>query len=230
MKTPIEKYKNPSGHRQRLRDRFLRSGREGFPDYELLELLLTYSLPRINTKPLAKALLHEFGTIVNVFKQPNERLQEIQGIGPKTITFFRVFQDCLTRCMEVQVENQQSISGPEDLFAFVRMHLGSRTTECIYVLYLNQARRIIHQTEVAAGTVDRAPFYPRELLKPALILNATGMILVHNHPEGQPVPSDLDLEMTRKLEDLAALFDIKLLDHLIVTQQQAYSIKTGKLL
>ena len=230
MKPSIEKYRDPAGHRQRLRDRFLRSGREGLPDYELLELLLTYSLPRIDTKPIAKALLHKFGTIVNVFQQPNERLEEIHGIGPKTITFFRVFQDCLTRCTEVQVEDQRSISGPEDLFAFVRMQLGSRTVECIYALYLNQAQRIVHQTEVAAGTVDRTPFYPRELLKPALIHNATGMVLVHNHPEGQPVPSDRDLEMTRKLENLVALFDIKLLDHLIVTREQAYSIKTGKLL
>ena len=230
MKPPIDKYKDPAGHRKRLRDRFLRSGREGFHDYELLELLLTYSLPRIDTKPLAKALLHKFGTIFNIFQQPTECLEEIHGVGPNTITFFRVFQDCLARSMEVQVENQRSISGPEDLFAFVRIHLGSRAVECIYALYLNQAQRIVHQTEVAAGTVDRTPFYPRELLKPALIHNATGMILVHNHPEGHPVPSDLDLEMTRKLEDLAALFDIKLLDHLIVTQEQAYSIKTGKLL
>jgi DNA repair protein RadC len=230
MKASIDKYRNPAGHRKRLRERFLRSRREGLPDYELLELLLTYTLPRINTKPIAKALLHKFGTIVNVFQQPNERLQEIHGIGLKTITFFRVFQDCLTRCMEVQVESQRSISSPEDLFAFVRMHLGSRSVECIYALYLNQAQRIVHQTEVATGTVDRTPFYPRELLKPALIYNATGMILVHNHPEGQPVPSDLDLEMTRKLENSASLFDIKLLDHLIVTQEQAYSIKTGKLL
>ena len=230
MKAPIDKYRDPAGHRQRLRDRFLRSGREGLPDYELLELLLTYSIPRINTKPIAKALLHKFGSIVNVFHQPNERLEEIHGIGPTTLTFFRVFQDCLTRCTEVQVENQQSISGPEDLFAFVRMQLGSRTIECIYALYLNQAQRIVHQTEVTVGTVDRTPFYPRELLKPALIHNATGMVLVHNHPEGQPVPSDRDLEMTRKVDSLAALFDIKLLDHLIVTREQAYSIKTGKLL
>jgi DNA repair protein RadC len=230
MKAPIDKYRDPAGHRKRLRERFLRSRREGLPDYELLELLLTYTLPRINTKPIAKALLHKFGTIVNVFQQPNERLEEIHGIGPKTSTFFQVFQDCLTRCTEVEVENQRSISGPEDLFAFVRMQLGSRAVECIYALYLNQAQRIVYQTEVAAGTVDRTPFYPRELLKPALIHNATGMVLVHNHPEGQPVPSDRDLEMTRKLEDLATPFDIKLIDHLIVTQDQAYSIKTGKLL
>jgi DNA repair protein RadC len=112
MKAPIDKYKDPARHRQRLRDRFLRVGREGLPDYELLELLLTYSLPRIDTKPIAKALLHKFGTIVNIFQHPSERLAEIQGIGPNTTSFFRVFQDCLTRCMEVQVENQRSISSP----------------------------------------------------------------------------------------------------------------------
>ena len=110
MKAPIDRYRDPTGHRKRLRDRFLRSGREGFPDYELLELLLTYSLPRIDTKPIAKALLHKFGTFVNVFQQSNDRLQGIQGVGPNTITFLQVVQDCLTRCMEIQVENQRSIS------------------------------------------------------------------------------------------------------------------------
>lgn len=230
MKTPIEQYSDPGGHRKRLRERFMKSGRTALADYELLELLLTYPLPRVDTKPLAKALLHKFGSFVNVFQQPAERLTEIKGVGRNTVTFLRAVQACLTRCMQMEVEQQRSISGPEDIFAFVRMHLGSRTNECIYALYLNEARQIVHQAEVAAGTVARAPFYPREMLKPALLYNATGMILVHNHPEGQPVPSDRDLEMTRKLEELAALFDVKLLDHLIVTPQQAYSIKTGKLL
>jgi len=208
----------------------IKSGRRAFADYELLELLLTYSIPRVDTKPLAKVLLHNFGTLLNVFQQPDERLMEIKGIGPSTVTFFRAVQACLTRCMQVEVEQQQSISGPEDIFAFVRMHLGSRANECIYALYLNEARQIIHQAEVVEGTVARAPFYPREMLKPALLHNATGMILVHNHPGGQAIPSDRDLDMTQKLEELAALFDVRLLDHLIVTPQQAYSIKKGKLL
>ncbi len=208
----------------------MKSGRASLADYELLELLLTYAIPRVNTKPIAKALLDKFGSVVNVLQQPNERLAEIKGVGRSTVSFLRVVQACLIRCMEMGVEQQQFISGPEDIFAFVRMHLGSRTNECIYALYLNEARQIVHQVEVAAGTIDRAPFYPREMLKPALVCNATGMILVHNHPEGQPVPSDLDLEMTKKLEGIAALLGIRLVDHLIVTPQQAYSIKTGKLL
>ena len=230
MSTKIEKYRNPSGHRKRLRERFLKAGRGALADYELLELLLTYSIPRIDTKPIAKSLLNQFGSIFNVFQQPSERLLEIKGMGPQTATLFRVIQSCLARSMENVVEQQQKIYKPEDIFAFIRLHLGQHINECIFAFYLDDARRIVHQTEVSKGTVNRTPFYPREILKPALIHNATGLILAHNHPEGEPVPSETDLEMTKKLEDVAAPLGIKVLDHLIVTRLQAYSIKTGKLL
>jgi DNA repair protein RadC len=208
----------------------LKTGRHSFADHELLELLLTYSLPRIDTKPLAKALLHKYGSIGNVLQQPDQYLMNMAGIGPKTSTFFKVIHACMTRCAEIDVEQQRSISGPEDLFAYIRMHLGPRTNECIYALYLNDSKCVIHHSEIGAGTVDRTPFYPREILKPALMHNATGIILAHNHPEGLPVPSENDLEMTRKLEIIAAPLGIKLLDHLIITRKNVYSIKTGKLL
>ncbi|MBW1780404.1 MAG: DNA repair protein RadC [Deltaproteobacteria bacterium] len=228
--TPAEQYTNPAGHRERLRKRFLMAGRGALADYELLELLLTYAIPRVNTKPLAKALLHRFGTFVNVLQQPYERLMEIKGIGSKTATFIQVVQASLTRSMEADVEQQLSISGPEDIFAFVRLHLGARSHECVYAFYLNNSNHVVHQAEVGMGTVDRTPLYPREILKPALVYDATGIILVHNHPEGQPVPSEDDLEMTTRLEEVAAHFGIRLLDHMIVTRLQAYSIKKGKLL
>lgn len=208
----------------------MEAGRVALADYELLELLLTYSIPRADTKPMAKALLHRFGTVVNVLQQPNDRLMEIKGIGPKTTTFLRLVQACLTRCMETEVEQQLHISGPEDIFAFVRLHLGPRSHECVYAFYLNESRRVVYQAEVGMGTVDRTALYPREILKPALVYDATSIILVHNHPEGQPVPSEYDLEMTKKLEEVAAPFGIRLLDHMIVTRLQAYSIKKGKLL
>ncbi|HVN82820.1 MAG TPA: DNA repair protein RadC [Terriglobia bacterium] len=230
MKSSLDKYTDPAGHRKRLRERFLKAGQTSLPDYELLELLLTYAIPRADTKPIAKAILDKFGSFINALQQPSERLAEIKGVGRNTVSLLRVVRACLIRCMEMEVEKQSSISGPEDVFAFVRMHLGSHAKECIYVFYLNETRQIVHHAEIVAGTVDRAPFYPREILKPAMLYNATGLILVHNHPEGQPAPSDQDFEMTRKLEDIAALLGIKLLDHLIVTPQQAYSIKTGKLL
>jgi DNA repair protein RadC len=110
------------------------------------------------------------------------------------------------------------------------MHLGPVSTECLFALYLDDIRHVVHHQEVAKGTVDRLPLFPREVLKPALIHGATGIILVHNHPDGQPVPSENDLSLTAKIEDLSSMFDIKLLDHLIVTKLQAYSIKTGQLL
>jgi DNA repair protein RadC len=230
MKKPIINQFGPAGHRQRLRDRFQKNGRNGLADYELLELLLTCSIPRVDTKPIAKALLHDFGDILNVLQQSQERLMQVRGIGPVTATFLKAVQACLTRCSETKIEDKQTISGPEDIFAFVRLHLGSRANECIYALYLDNAHHILYHAEVGLGTTDRAPFYPREILKPALIHNATGLVIVHNHPEGKPVPSELDLEMTTRLEEVAAPFGIRLLDHIIVTRLQAYSIKKGKLL
>jgi DNA repair protein RadC len=230
MSGSIQKFNGPAGHRKRLRERFLRTGRDALADYELLELLVTYSIPRIDTKPIAKALLNRFGSIFSVFQQPIERLLEIKGVGPQTATLIRVVQACLARSMEKVVEQQNTISKPEDIFAFIRLHLGQHTNECIFAFYLDDTRRIVHQTEVSIGTVDRTPFYPREILKPALIHNATGLILAHNHPEGEPVPSEADLKMTKRLEDVADPLGIKLLDHMIVTRLQAYSIKTGKLL
>jgi DNA repair protein RadC len=165
-----------------------------------------------------------------VLQQPADQLLQTEGVGPASALFLQVIQACLTRCMESAVEDRPCINGPEDIFAFVRLHLGSRPNECAYALYLDHANRIVHHAQVASGTVDRTALYPREVLKPALIYNATGLVLVHNHPAGRPQPSQEDLDMTDMLEKVAAPFGIDLLDHLIVTRMQAYSIKTGKLL
>lgn len=230
MNKQIDKKIGPAGHRRRLKERFFNAGRKALADYELIELLLTYAIPRVDTKPTAKALLKKFKTIFNVLQQPYDRLLEITGIGPEAATYISLIQACLTRAMEKTIEHRKAVSGPEDIFAYVRMHFGPSTIECLHALYLDEARHVVHHQEVAMGTVDRLPLYPREVLKPALIHNATGMILVHNHPDGKPVPSENDLALTKKIEDLSAMFDIKLLDHLIVTKLQAYSIKTGELL
>lgn len=143
----------PTGHRQRLRERFAKSGRSALADYELLELLLTYGIPRIDTKPIAKDLLQQFGTILGVLQQPEPRLLQVNGIGKQTVLFLKVIHGCLTRCMESELEDQSCISGPEDIFAFVRLHLGMRENEYVYALYLDNANHIIHHCEVAAGTV-----------------------------------------------------------------------------
>ena len=199
-------------------------------DYELLELLLTYVIPRIDTKPIAKSLLHRFGSLLDVLQQPYDRLIQVKGIGPKSAILLKVVHAFLTRSEEFAVEKKESISGPEDIFAFVRLHLGNRDRECVYALYLNNAKQVVHHCQVASGTIDRTAIYPREILKPALMVDATSIVLVHNHPDGTPVPSEEDHQFTKQIETIAESMGIRLVDHIIVARTQAFSLKTGKLL
>ena len=224
------KAKDHEGHRKRLRERFLKGGRRALPDYELLELLLTHVIPRRDTKPIAKALLRKHRSLNSVLNQPVDRLEEIEGIGPQASTFILVIRSCIERYLEQRVERKRSISSPQEVMQFARAHLGAKGRECIMALYLSDSNHLLHHSIVTEGTVNRTAFYPREILRQGLTFNATGLILVHNHPEGQPIPSEHDLEMTRKLEEVATPLGIRLLDHVIVTRLEAYSIKTGKLL
>jgi DNA repair protein RadC len=218
------------GHRERLRQRFLKNGRKSLADYELLELLLTYAIPRKDTKPMAKALLQKFKSFNAVLNQSTEGLIEIKGIGPQSSTFLSIMRSCIERYLEQNVEHAECISSPEEIVHFVRVELGARQRECLMTLYLSDSNRLLHHAVISEGTVNRTGFYPREILRQGLAHNATGLIIVHNHPNGQPIPSDNDLEMTKKIEEVSAHLAIRLLDHIIVTETQAYSVKTGKLL
>ncbi len=136
----------------------------------------------------------------------------------------------MVRYLEQEVEYAETISSPKDIVNFIKTHLGANQRESLMILCLNDAKKLLHHVNVIEGTVDRAPFYPREVLKAALIHNATALILVHNHPSGDPVPSENDHNITNRLDKLAKEFDIKLHDHLIVTPRKAFSIKTGALI
>lgn len=219
-----------NGHRGRLRSRFLKAGREAFADHELLELILTYSIPRKDTKLIAKTLIKQFGSFAAVFDQPKERLLEIEGIGPRTSVCLLAIRASLTRYLEQKVENARTISKPEDVTEFLRVHLGANQRECLMILCLNDANRLVHHDTVIEGTVNRSPFYPREVIKTALMHNATGLIMVHNHPSGDPTPSENDHRITNMMDELGKEFNIKFHDHLIVTPRNAFSLKTGKLL
>ena len=225
-----EKKDHRHGHRGRLRERLLKAGRKAFADYELLELLLTYAIPRKDTKPIAKRLLKQFGSFAAVFDQPRERLLEIEGVGPQTWAFLFAIREFMVRYLEQEVEYAKVISSPEDIAEFVRTHLGAIPRECLMILYLNDANRLKYHVTITEGTVDRAPFYPREILKTAFLRDATGLIMVHNHPSGDPVPSENDHKITLQLEKLTTEFNIKVHDHLIVTPHKAFSLKTGRLL
>jgi DNA repair protein RadC len=221
---------NRHGHRNRLRTRLTKAGRKAFADHELLELLLTYAIPRKDTKQLAKKLIDRFGSFAAVFDQPKERLLQIEGIGTQTSVFLSAIRASLTRYLEQKVENARTISKPEDVAEFLRVHLGANQRECLMILCLNDANRLVHHDVVIEGTVNKAPFYPREVIKTALLHNATGLIMVHNHPSGDPTPSENDHRITGMMEELVKEFNIKFHDHLIVTPRNALSLKTGKLL
>jgi DNA repair protein RadC len=219
-----------NGHRGRLRTRLLKAGRQAFADHELLELLLTYSIPRKDTKQIAKTLIKQFGSFASVLDQPRERLLQVDGIGPHTTTFLSAIRAALTRYLEQRVERARTIAKPEDVTEFLRVHLGANQRECLMILCLNDANRLVYHDIVIEGTVNKAPFYPREVIKAALIHNATGLIIVHNHPSGDPTPSENDHRITSLMEELVGEFNIRFHDHLIVTPRSAFSLKTGKLL
>ena len=173
---------------------------------------------------------NNFGSFAAVLDQPKERLLQIEGIGPQTSVFLSAIRASLTRYLEQKVENVRTISKPEDVTEFLRVHLGANQRECLMILCLNDANRLVHHDTVIEGTVNRAPFYPREVIKTALMHNATGLIMVHNHPSGDPTPSENDHRITNMMDELGKEFNIKFHDHLIVTPRNAFSLKTGKLL
>jgi len=208
----------------------LKGGRQALPDYEFLELLLTYVIPRKDTKPIAKNLLRRYRSFNTILIQPKDKLKEVEGMGEQASTFIQVIQACIERYLEQRVERRKRLSSPQEVMQFARAQLGGKQIECVMALYLSDNNRLVHHAIITEGTVNRTAFYPREIVRHGLAHNATGIIIVHNHPEGEPVPSEHDLEMTRKLEGIAVPLGIKLHDHIIVTPTQAYGIKTGRLL
>lgn len=218
------------GHRSRLRERFNKTGRQSLADYEMLELLLSYSIQRKDTKKLSKDLIGRFGSFAAVFDQEKKRLIEVEGLGPETATFLKAIRAAMARYFEQHVEQADTISSPADVASFLKLHIGANPREVLLLLCLNDANRVLHHEIVIEGTVDRAPFYPREILKTALDYSATKIIIVHNHPSGEPTPSESDHRITDQLEKLAAEFSITLLDHMVATPRQLFSLKTGMLL
>lgn len=213
------------GHRKRLKDRLLSSGRQSLADHELIELLLAYAIPRKDTKPLAKLLLRRFGTIQSVLDATPDQLSEVHGMGMHASTLFSLLRACMNRYLEPAADNRALVTGPEDVADFLRSELGGSSKERFMLVCLNAAGRVIHTRTMAEGTVDAAHVYPREVLKEALSCGASALILVHNHPSGTLAASEQDLRLTRTLTDICSQVGLSLHDHLIVTRSGAYSIR-----
>ncbi len=207
------------GHRDRLRQRFRDSGGDALPDYELLELILFRALPRRDTKPLAKELIAKFGSFPEVVNAPGERLAEVSGVGDSVITEMKLIRSAALRLMKGQVMDRPVLDSWSAVLSYCRAAMGFETKEQFRILFLDKRNRIIADDVQQEGTVDHTPVYVREVVKRALELSATAIILVHNHPSGDPTPSRADIEMTLQIVESAKNLGITVHDHIIVGKE-----------
>lgn len=212
-------------HRQRLRQRFLSSDGESFSDYELLELLLFFSIDRVDVKPLAKALLAEFGGLGAVLAAEPVRLRRFDRVNDRTCALFKAVRETARRSLRAEVAGRPVISSSMQLLEYCRGSLMEERTERFRVLFLDRKNKLISDELQQSGTVDHAPVYPREVIKRALELGASAIILVHNHPSGDPTPSQADIDITREVREAAAVLGIILHDHIVVGRTGSASMK-----
>ena len=218
------------GHRKRLRERFRRAGAQGMHDYELLELLLTYAIPRRDVKPIAKELLGRFKGITGVMNASQEELESVEGMGPISAMLIRLVKELFGLYMAERMEGRDLLASPQAVVDFARVKLAGLSHEAFMVIYLNTKNEVIEYEVVHEGTVDRAIIYPRRIIESALSHHASGLILVHNHPSGYPEPSEDDRRLTRSIYEVAHTIDIRVLDHIIVGRNGYFSFREGGLL
>ncbi|WP_299139703.1 DNA repair protein RadC [uncultured Tateyamaria sp.] len=226
---PMPRGRTPSymvDHRKRLRTRFMDGGAGAVPDYELLELVLFRAIPRQDVKPLAHTLMAEFGDFNRVVSAQPDRLRSIKGVGDAVICELKIIEASAQRLARARVMNKQVISSWDALVDYCHTTMAHRETEQFRVLFLDRKNVLIADEEQGKGTVDHVPVYPREVAKRALELNASALILVHNHPSGDPTPSQSDIDMTAQMEMACAALGLTLHDHLIVGKSRELSFKS----
>lgn len=212
-------------HRQRLRERFTEAGGAALADYELLELVLFRAIPRQDVKPLARELLETFGDFNRVITASPARLQMVKGAGPAVVLELKLVEAAAQRMVRARVMQKPVLSSWDALLDYCHTTMAHRETEQFRVLFLDRKNVLIADEEQARGTVDHVPVYPREIVKRALELNASALILAHNHPSGDPTPSDSDLSMTRQVQDACAALGLVLHDHLIIGKSRELSFR-----
>jgi DNA repair protein RadC len=217
------------GHRQRLRERFL-AGADALSDYELLEMVLFTAQPRRDMKPLAKALLKRFGSFAEAIHAPEPLLREVEGIGEATITQLRLIAAAANRIAKGELKQRHALSSWQDVITYCRTSMAFAEKEQFRLLFLDKRNQLIADEVQQTGTVDHTPVYPREVIKRALELSATAIILVHNHPSGDPTPSQADIRMTKAIVDIAKPLGIAVHDHIIVGKNCHTSLKGMQLI
>ncbi len=220
----------PYGHRGRMRERLLTRGSDGLADYEMLEMLLFFAFKRGDTKPLAKTLINRFGSFAAVLAAPQQQLLDTAGLGTHSVAALKLVQAAALRLARAEVMEQPVLNNWDRLMDYLTAVLAREKIEQFRVLFLDPRNRLLADEAQARGTVNHTPVYPREVVKRALELHATAIILVHNHPSGDPTPSRDDIEMTREVRDAARTLSIVLHDHVIIGNGRWLSFRRERLL
>jgi len=218
------------GHRERLRGRFREAGAEAVSDYELLEVLLYRTIPRIDTKPIAKELIAKFGSFAEVLAAPRKRLEEVKGVKEATSTDLKIIHAAASRMTQGAVKKRHVLSSWTAVLDYCRTKMAFEDKEHFGIIFLDKRNQVIGDEIQQTGTVDHTPVYPREVVKRALELSATAIILVHNHPSGDPTPSRADIQMTQQIVEIAKPLGILVHDHIIVGKAGHASLKELKLI
>lgn len=218
------------GHRDRLRTRYKDHGDTALADYEILELLLFRLIPRRDTKPIAKALLERFGTLAGVFGASPALLQEVKGIGEAVAFDLKLISTVAHRTLKSELKGKQVLASWSSVIDYCHAAMGHETREQFRILFLDKRNALIADEVQQTGTVDHTPVYPREVVKRALELSATALVLVHNHPSGDPTPSRADIEMTKMIVDTAKPLGITVHDHIIIGKDGHASLKGLRLI
>ncbi len=218
------------GHRKRLRERFQNAGPDALSDYELLEMVLFTAQPRGDMKPAAKALLKKFGSFAEVMHAPEPLLREVDGIGDASAIQLKLIAAAASRIAKGQLKGRALLSSWNDVIGYCRTSMAFADKEQFRILFLDKRNQLISDEVQQVGTVDHTPVYPREVIKRVLELSATAIILVHNHPSGDPTPSQADIHMTKAIIDIASPLGIAVHDHIIVGKNGHASLKGMKLI
>ena len=221
---------NAKGHRERVRKKFLENGFNGLEDYEILELLLFYVIPRKDTKAIAKELIKKFENLANVLKADTLELKTIDGLGPVAITFLKMIGALPAKIYKDELKNQKlikddknKITDKEVLLSFLRNKIGYEDVEKFYVIYLSSSNEVIAFEESSSGTLDRSSIYPREIYKRVIMENAKSIIIAHNHPSGNTCPSKCDIDITNEIAKGLKNFGALLIEHIIITRDSYFS-------
>ena len=213
------------GHRERLRQRFSKSGFEGMHDYEILELLLAYAIPRKDTKLIAKALIKRFKTLQKVLDAPVEKIKDVEGIGENAALFLKILRETISEYFKEIARDRKTFKALDELVSYLKAVIGGCKNEVVHVLYLNSRNELLHSENFAEGTVSEAVAFPRKVIESALKNNATSVILAHNHPGGLSEPSDNDDILTEAVKKALKTVDINLQEHVIISDDSYFSYR-----